>query len=62
MPLKLVVSAGESKRSGTTAVGILTALIPCRDIQRKTKCDGAKPVCGPCSSSGRHEEVRWVFN
>jgi hypothetical protein len=58
MPLRPVVSAAESKRFDTAAVATLTALIPCRDIQRKTKCDGTKPVCGPCSGSGRHEEVR----
>ncbi|KAJ7178066.1 hypothetical protein C8R46DRAFT_669176 [Mycena filopes] len=26
---------------------------------KKTKCDGVKPVCGPCTASGRNNECAW---
>ncbi|KAG6819360.1 hypothetical protein H0H93_012543 [Arthromyces matolae] len=26
---------------------------------KKTKCDGNKPICGPCASSGRQDECSW---
>ncbi|KAJ7178059.1 hypothetical protein C8R46DRAFT_988118 [Mycena filopes] len=26
---------------------------------KKSKCDGVKPVCGPCSASGRDDECAW---
>ncbi|KAF8241145.1 hypothetical protein L208DRAFT_1420221 [Tricholoma matsutake] len=26
---------------------------------KKTKCDGTKPICGPCSASGRRDECSW---
>ncbi|KAF9531094.1 fungal-specific transcription factor domain-containing protein [Crepidotus variabilis] len=30
--------------------------------RKKTKCDGLKPVCAPCRSSGRHLECSWTKN
>ncbi|KNZ79271.1 Nitrogen assimilation transcription factor nit-4 [Termitomyces sp. J132] len=26
---------------------------------KKTKCDGIKPICGPCTASGRQDECSW---
>ncbi|KAF9460391.1 hypothetical protein BDZ94DRAFT_1266118 [Collybia nuda] len=57
-----MTKAETSKRSSSTTTRGRGSYAPqacsiCRG--KKTKCDGAKPVCGPCSSSGRQEECSW---
>ncbi|KAK7044585.1 Zn(2)-C6 fungal-type domain-containing protein [Favolaschia claudopus] len=47
------------KGAGTRARGpyALQACVICRS--KKSKCDGAKPVCGSCAASGRDHECSW---
>ncbi|GLB39659.1 putative fungal specific transcription factor [Lyophyllum shimeji] len=56
------MKADSAKRTSTsTARGRGTYAAQACSICRgkKTKCDGNKPVCGPCASSGRQDECSW---
>ncbi|RDB17161.1 Nitrogen assimilation transcription factor nirA [Hypsizygus marmoreus] len=56
------MKADAAKRSSTsTARGRGTYATQACSICRgkKTKCDGVKPVCGPCANTGRHDECSW---
>ncbi|KAF8064999.1 hypothetical protein FPV67DRAFT_1671298 [Lyophyllum atratum] len=56
------MKADTAKRTSTsTARGRGTYAAQACSICRgkKTKCDGAKPICGPCASTGRQDECSW---
>ncbi|KAK7048574.1 Zn(2)-C6 fungal-type domain-containing protein [Favolaschia claudopus] len=46
-----------SSRARTTNTRAPRACLICR--ARKSRCDGAKPVCGSCVASGRDDECSW---